>query len=389
VKLNNDDNLAIGDYTLVVTIDQEPTTQNARAGNTDPFSDAASFDPFKGEEQDWTPPSAQSDDPFADDWDMNSSPMSPQTPASDSGSPSISSEGDWADWDSESVLKKETNQKSKLKAPVDDFDWLPGTSDETVSIPPSFPDNSPPQQPVETPVSRPASERQQPDALRIQHSAAQNRVEPLAAVPSRQTLESASTGISKLLDAAALKESDFQNQTDAQVLEQTGRVLNQMVDAMMVLLQSRAEIKNAIRSDVTTLGRTDNNPLKFSFNASDALTKLLSENAGGYLHADVAIQEAVDDLKLHQVAMLEGMKAAVKSMLLQFDPSKLEQTLGKKGGITANIPLTRDAKLWELFCEQYDAIREEAVNDFGDAFGKEFRKAYETRIRKLGRKPDF
>jgi len=389
VTLNNDDSLAIGDYTLVVTIDQALTTQKELAQNTDPFSEAASFAPFKGEEQDWTPPSAQNDDPFADDWDMTGSPISSRSPAGKSGSPSTSSDGDWADWDNEPIEKKETNQKSNSAAPVDDFDWLPGTSDETVSIPTSFPENSPVQRPVNTPVLRPSSQRQQHDAPRIQHSEAQNRAEPSSSVHSRQTPQSASAGISELLKAAALRESDFNNQTDAQILEQTGRVLNQMVDAMMVLLQSRAEIKNAIRSDVTSLRRTDNNPLKFSFNASDALTKLLSENAGGYLHADAAIQEAVDDLKLHQVAMLEGMKAAVRSMLLQFDPSRLEQTLRKKGGIAANIPVTRDAKLWELFCEQYDAIREEAVNDFGDAFGREFRKAYETRIRNLGRKPDF
>ncbi len=107
------------------------------------------------------------------------------------------------------------------------------------------------------------------------------------------------------------------------------------------------------------------------------------------MSADRAIQEAVDDLKLHQLAMLDGMKAAVKSMLLQFDPSKLAKSLEKSGGLSANIPITREAKLWEMFCEQYDAIREEAVSDFGELFGTEFRKAYEKRIRQLGRSPDF
>lgn len=162
-----------------------------------------------------------------------------------------------------------------------------------------------------------------------------------------------------------------------------------MVDAMMVLLQSRAELKNAIRSDVTTLSRSGNNPLKFSVNSVDALTKLLANDTEGYLQADSAVQEAVDDLKLHQLAMLEGMKSAVRSLLVQFDPAMLARELEKTGGLTANIPITREAKLWELFCEQYDAIRDEAVNNFADLFGTEFRKAYEKRIMKMGRKPDF
>ena len=158
----------------------------------------------------------------------------------------------------------------------------------------------------------------------------------------------------------------------------------------MVLLQSRAEMKNAIRSDVTTLERSNNNPLKFSYSAEDALSKMLGERAaGGFLDADQALAQAAEELKIHQLAMLEGMKAAMKSILLQFDPQRLTGHLQKSGSISANIPITREAKLWELFCEQYDAIREEAERDFTDFFGREFRKAYEKRIRELGRTPDF
>jgi type VI secretion system FHA domain protein len=116
---------------------------------------------------------------------------------------------------------------------------------------------------------------------------------------------------------------------------------------------------------------------------------MLARGNQGYLPADLAVKEAVDDLKLHQVAMLEGMKSAVKAILLQFDPEKLARKLEKTGGLSANIPITREAKLWELFCEQYDTIHEEAVSDFTELYGAEFRKAYEMRIRKSGRTPDF
>jgi len=189
--------------------------------------------------------------------------------------------------------------------------------------------------------------------------------------------------------AASLRESDFAHLSDTEVLEQTGRLLTQMVNAMMVLLRSRTELKNAMRTDVTRLSSNNNNPLKFSVSTMDALTRLLVDDTQGYLRADSAVQEAVDDLKVHQLAMLEGMKSAVGSMLLQFDPDRLAKKLEKKGGLTANIPITREAKLWELFCEQYDVIHEEAVNDFGELFDAEFRKAYEKHIRKLGRNPDF
>lgn len=196
-------------------------------------------------------------------------------------------------------------------------------------------------------------------------------------------------GALPLLSAAALRESDFAHRDSSELLEQTGRLLSQLTDAMMVLLQSRVEIKNAIRSDVTTISQSGNNPLKISHSTSDALTKLLADDSDGYLRSEQAIQEAVEDLKLHQLAMLEGMKSAVKYMLQEFDPDKLAHKLEGIGGISANIPITREAKLWQLFCKQYDSLSEEALGDFGDLFGTEFRKAYEVGIKKAGSRSDI
>jgi len=278
--------------------------------------EAAGYDPFRGDEPDWTPPSTGSDDPFGGDWDSNDSAAGSSIASSD--------DNDWADWPDE-----------------------------------------------------PARARPDHDARR---SSAASRA--AAASGNAESLDI-------LLRAASLRESDFNHLQEAEILEQTGKLLAQMVDAMMVLLQSRTELKNAIRSDITTLSRSDNNPLKFSFDAADALTKMLANRDDGYLEPERAIEQAVDDLKLHQLAMLEGMKSAVRAVLLQFNPETLSGNLEKTGGISANIPITREAKLWELFCDQYEAIREEAMNDFTEVYGREFRKAYESRIRKMGRTPDF
>lgn len=399
--LNDGDTLTIGDYTLSVSLEQTKASPHAVSGD-DPFADfgasgsAASaapdpYDPFRGDEPDWTPPSVGSDDPFGDEWDIGESTPSAAEPPEQAIS-------DWPDWDAEQPPTQATIQQSVPSAPApsrparesfgkpeDDFDWLPGNDSETVSIAPSLPGNPDDFRAAPRAPRPPGRPQPAPPPAR---SAGNNR-EQSAGRSSQYSNPSHGSSIDIMLRAASLRESDFAHYSEAELLEQTGHLLAQMVDAMMVLLQSRAEIKNAMKSDVTTLSRSGNNPLKFSFSAADALTKLLSNDAHGYMPADTAVKEAVDDLKLHQLAMLDGMKAAVRSMLLEFNPDKLAKSLEKKGGISANIPLTRDAKLWEIFCEQYDAIKEEAVNDFGELFGKEFRKAYEKRIRQLGRNPDF
>ena len=415
--LHHEDTLGIGDYKLVLSIEHMSSSTSSDAVE-DPFavfadghsggnpdSEEAAYDPFRGVEHDWTPPSSQAPDPFADDLNMD------ETPVPDHSSNSKSTDSDWADWTAETggasgdepAVNAAQAHNSNPLASEGDFKWLPGSSSKTVPNSDSISeqgksssnDRSPVRPHRQSAESQVTPSRSSSAHEGMQRSARQGKAPspPFArrsdAAPASRQAASLESSLEPMLRAASLSESDFAHLSDTEVLEQTGRLLAQMVDAMMVLLQSRTELKNAIRSDVTRLSRSDNNPLKFSVSTADALTRLLVNDTEGYLQADNAVQEAVDDLKMHQLAMLEGMKSAVRSLLLQFDPDKLAKKLEKKGGIAANIPITREAKLWKLFCEQYEAIHEEAISDFGELFGAEFRKAYEKRIRKLGRSPDF
>ena len=167
-------------------------------------------------------------------------------------------------------------------------------------------------------------------------------------------------------------------------------LLLQCIDGLMALLRSRSELKQAMRTDVTSLAGVGNNPLKFSRDGREALERLLrSGGDDAYLDPHGAVGEAIDDLSLHQVAMLEGMKGAVGALLERFDPERLAESLTADHPIASSIPLTRDAKLWERFRERYHDIEETARGDFSALFGREFTKAYEARVRELGREPDL
>jgi len=86
------------------------------------------------------------------------------------------------------------------------------------------------------------------------------------------------------------------------------------------------------------------------------------------------IQTTTEDLKLHQLKTLEAMKLTVDSLLMKFNPNELSKKLEKIDGVAVSIPATRKAKLWELFCEQYDEIREEATNDVEELLSAKFGK---------------
>ena len=71
---------------------------------------------------------------------------------------------------------------------------------------------------------------------------------------------------------------------------------------------------------MTQFRAADNNPLKFSANVDDALHNLLVKRNAAYLEPVEAFEDAFDDLRDHQMAMLAGMRVAFEAMLGEFNP---------------------------------------------------------------------
>ena len=162
-----------------------------------------------------------------------------------------------------------------------------------------------------------------------------------------------------------------------------GKILRTSIQGTMDVLIGRAKIKNEMHMDVTMIRSGQNNPVKFSVSAKEAIRKLLAPQDAGYLKADEAIEEAFDDIRAHQIAVIAGMQTALLEVLMRFDPQKLEQRLQKKNPISASIPIHRKAKLWGLFEHQYEDIEREASDNFYQLFGQVFAESYEEQIIKL------
>src|SRR5207244_2821128 len=81
------------------------------------------------------------------------------------------------------------------------------------------------------------------------------------------------------------------------------------------VLRAREELKDQFRLKITTYGRRENNPIKFSANTEDALHNLLVRHNPAYLEPVEAFEGAFDDLRIHQMAMLAGLRAGYEAML--------------------------------------------------------------------------
>ena len=94
-----------------------------------------------------------------------------------------------------------------------------------------------------------------------------------------------------------------------------------------------------------------------------------------------AAQEAFDDLKMHELAVMAGVQTALVSLLRRFDPDALESRL-TQGMLSSIVPAARKARLWDSFRDIYKTIASEAEDDFQAVFGRAFAKAYNAQTRK-------
>ncbi|MDZ7591875.1 MAG: type VI secretion system-associated FHA domain protein TagH [Rubrivivax sp.] len=175
----------------------------------------------------------------------------------------------------------------------------------------------------------------------------------------------------------------------AQRLEALGRIMRSAIEGTLQLMAVRASTKHELRAMVTVIQPRSNNPLKFSPDAKSAIEQLLQPAARGFLDGPAAMDDAMHDLVGHSIGTVAGMRAAIGGMLDRFAPEALESKLVGGSLLDSLLPMNRKARLWELYLQQYQSIRDEAQEDFHALFGKAFLAAYEQQIERLkqGRQP--
>jgi len=161
-----------------------------------------------------------------------------------------------------------------------------------------------------------------------------------------------------------------------------GKLLGIVVQGMIEVLKARAEIKSQFRVTGTLFGPAENNPLKFSANGAQALRTLFTANNQAFLDPVGAFAEGFNDIKVHQIAMMAGMRAAFDSMLQRFNPDELAERFEKRlKRAVLNMP--GKGRYWELYKDLYEEWTEDADLNFQRLFGETFAQAYEEQMRRL------
>jgi type VI secretion system FHA domain protein len=187
--------------------------------------------------------------------------------------------------------------------------------------------------------------------------------------------------LTQLLQGAGLSERDL----SPEMMNELGQVLRIVVQGVMDVLHARTDIKSQFRLPLTRVQARENNPLKLSPNVESALHTLLVQRNPGFLATVPAFEEAFADIRNHQMALLEGVRAAFASMLEAFDPEELQKAFDnvvKRGGPLSGV-LGGKSRYWDLYVDRYTTLQRDADDTFRRLFGDVFAQAYERQLERL------
>ena len=212
---------------------------------------------------------------------------------------------------------------------------------------------------------------------------------PRAPLPAAASARSAWQGTPRELWSAFCEGADVaiepQQGIDPELMRIVGSLLRTAVDGTLQMMAVRATAKHELRADVTMIQARNNNPLKFSPDARSALEQMLQPPMRGFLAGPAAMTDAMHDLVGHTIGTMAGTRAALEGVLDRFTPQQLEAKLTDHSMLDTVLPMNRRAKLWALYLQHFEAIRNEAQDDFHTLFGRAFLAAYEQQLERLQR----
>jgi type VI secretion system protein ImpI/type VI secretion system protein len=156
-------------------------------------------------------------------------------------------------------------------------------------------------------------------------------------------------------------------------LRHAGALMQVAVAGLRALLVARGLVKREFRIEQTMLRPKENNPLKFAASDEHALASLLDPRMGGLK----AVQDAVDDLSSHEVAVLAATQAAAHALLEKLSPEALE---AEDPGGSGLFGASAEKRLWLAYKRRHATLMAQLEDDFDSAFGIAFARAYERAV---------
>jgi FHA domain-containing protein len=198
----------------------------------------------------------------------------------------------------------------------------------------------------------------------------------------------AAGGDAEILAQAFLKGAGLPNITlsggmTPELMETIGKLLSIAVQGTVELSEMRSLVKREVNAEMTMVVVRNNNPLKFFTDGPTVLTQMLRKKMPGFMGPVEAMEDAYQDLKAHQSAVVVGVRAAMRELLRKLKPSTFEEEVPSMPGVDQLLPAFRKSRLWNEYRERFRELKRDARDDFQALFGQAFLDAYEKEVERV------
>jgi type VI secretion system protein ImpI len=283
------------------------------------------------------------------------------------------------DWDKTSFSRKASASAAPAQASGEARN--PPQATRVMARQPAVPGPAPAAPIAQRPPPPPAQSPAPPRAARPAAPAATGAVPAGGNAPAPRAPAAGAFDIDALLKAAGVDPASLAPETASSL----GLILRSVVQGVIDVLRARAEIKEQFRLSHTIVKTAENNPLKFAVNAEDALSSLLGRRSPAYLPPVEAFEDAFNDIRFHQLAMLAGMRAGFDNVMSRFDPQQLQESFDKRSKRGGLLSMSGKSRYWEQFAEEFQELAGDREQAFRRLFAEEFAAAYEKQLELLKR----
>jgi type VI secretion system protein len=205
-----------------------------------------------------------------------------------------------------------------------------------------------------------------------------SRIEPERPKREAGTVDSGS-GVDAFCRGAGIDPAALPADTQAALLTLAGQMVREMILGLMEALKSRTDMKSRLRLNQTTIQPGENNPLKFSASVDEAVLKLLDPHGSRYLGPIEAIRDSFADLRAHQSAVVSAVQAATDELMSRIEPGELQERFDRGLKRGAILGAANKMKYWDLYVEFYQVLNQRNEQGLPGVFAEEFARTYAER----------
>jgi type VI secretion system FHA domain protein len=194
---------------------------------------------------------------------------------------------------------------------------------------------------------------------------------------------SASTDpVAAFLEGAGLPADTLAGIDPDTALREIGQMVRAAVEGVRDIMSTRALVKSEFRVDQTVLRRADNNQVKFAPDTQRCLAAMVGAAPPGFLPGPAAMQQSMDDIKLHELALVAALNSVFADMGQQLDPDAIMRRARQETGLSAMMPYAREAKCWAIYMENYKLLQESGAANTGGSLLAPLAQAYARQLKR-------